>query len=165
MTFTRFPYAFRRKVPARTSRMGIPPEVLARSVHPERHVPALGVTGVFGSNTSGARGPSWIWSGRYCTYMSVSDQVRTAEVPSVCVTKPWTTPWATGVAKEEILSPSVNFGQVLVQLSRDPRGFMQLVSIRISSGPWSGNSTIAIKSSWMMRWALRMPSSPTIRHG
>ena len=74
--------------------------------------------------------------------MSVSDQVRTAEVPSVCVTKPWTTPWATGVAKEEILSPSVNFGQVLVQLSRDSRGFMQLVSIRISSGPWSGNSTV-----------------------
>jgi len=151
VTFTGLPLAFKRKVPMRTSRMGIPPDVLTSNVHPESHVPTLGVTGVLGFSTVGSSGPSWIWSGRYCIYMFVSDQVRTAEVPSVCVTKPWTTPWATGVAKEEILSPSVNLGPVLVQSVRDSRGFIQLVSIRISSGPWSGNTTIDIRSSWMMR--------------
>jgi len=145
--------------------MGIPPEALGTSVHPERHVPALGVPRVDGSNTSGAKGPSRSWSGRYCTYMSVSDQTRTVEVPSVCVTKPWTTPWATGVAKEEILFPSVNFGPVFVQLVNSSKGFMKLRSIRISRWSWAGNSTVAIRSPWMVRWALRMPSSPTVRHG
>ena len=133
----------------RPSRMGIPPEAVAKRVHPERHVPELsGVTGVDGSSTSEAKGPSWIWSGRYCTYMSASDQMRTVEVPSICVTKPWTTPCATGVAKEEILSPSVNCGPVFVQFSRASKGFMKLRSIRISRGPWVGKSTVSGLHGW-----------------
>jgi len=125
VTLTCFPLALIRRVPGRTSFMGIPPEELANSVQPDRHVPALGSPcgGVRGIDAGGAVWPSWIWSGRSCTYLSVSlDQMRTVELPSICVTKPWTTPSIAGLAKVEILSPSVNCGPVSVQFSRVSKG-------------------------------------------
>ena len=123
VTLTGFPFALIRRVPGRTSRMGIPPETLANSVQPDRHVPALsGVKGVDGADTGGAVWPSWIWLGRSCTYLSVSDQMRTVEVPSLCVTKLWTTPRITGFARVDILFPSVNCGPVALQFSRVFRG-------------------------------------------
>ena len=38
VTLTQFPFALMRKVPGHISLISIPPEGLARSVHPERHV-------------------------------------------------------------------------------------------------------------------------------
>jgi len=132
--------------------MGIPPEALASSVQPERHVPALGgVTGGDGAGTGEAKWPSWIWSGRNCTYISASDQIRTVEVPSICVTKPWTTPCVTGVARVEILFPSVNCDPILLQFSWASKGRMKLRSIRISKEPWVGNSTVVIRSPWVVQ--------------
>jgi len=171
VTLTGFPFPLIRRVPGCTSHMGIPPEKLANSMQPDRHVPALGsscggVKGIDGVDTSGAVWPSWIWSGRSCTYLSVSlDQMRTVEVPSICVTKLWTTLSITGFAQVEILFPSVNCGPVSIQFSRVSRGCIKLRSIRISREPWVGKSTMAIRSPWMMRWAVIMPSSPTMRFG
>jgi len=171
VTLTGFPFALMRRVPGRTSRMGIPPEALANSVQPDRHVPALGspcsgVKGVDGVGTGGATWPRWTWSGRCCTYLSVSlDQMRTVEDPSICVTKPWTTQSITGFVRVEILSPSLNCGPVSVQFSRVSRGCIKSRSIRISREPWVGKSTVAIRSPWVVQWAEIMPSSATVRHG
>jgi len=63
------------------------------------------------------------------------------------------------------MSPSANFGPVSVQLARASKGVMTLESIKISKEPWFWKYTVAIRSSWMVRWPLKMPSSPTMRHG
>jgi len=166
VTLTFFPFALMRRVPGRTSRMGIPPEGLAKSVQPDRHVPVCRSPcgGVEGFVVCGAVWSDWIWSGLSCTYLSASlNQIRIVELLSICVTKPWTTPSIAGLAEVEILSPSVHCGPFLVQFFRASRGCMKVRSARISRAPWVEKSTVTMRSPWVVQWAIMMPSSPSIR--
>ena len=156
-------------MPGRTSLICIPPEELARSVHPERHVCPVFKCPCGGSDDlagDGAVLSSWIWSGLSCIYLSVSlNQIRTIGLLSLCVTKPCTTPKMAGPSRVVNFSPSVNPGPVLVQCSFASKGCMKVSSAGISKVPRVGKCTMAMRSPWVVQWAVMMPSTPSMRIG
>ena len=133
----------------------IPPERLAKSVHPERHVcPVFGCPGGGSKFLTGDRAvfSRWIWSGLNCTYLSVSlNHIKTTRLLSLCVTKPCTTPEGATPFELAILSPSLNPGPVLVQFSPDSKGCMKVRSAGISKSPWIGKLTVAMRSPWIVQ--------------
>ena len=169
VTITSLPLALRRRVPGRTSLICIPPERLAKSEHPERHVcPVFGCPDGSSKFLTGGRAvfSRWIWSGLNCTYLSVSlNQIKTTRLLSLCVTKPCTTPKMAGPSRVVILSPSVNPGPVLVHLSLASKGCMKVSSAGISKAPWVGKLTMAMRSPRVVQWDVMMPSSPSMRSG